>query len=52
MLSCEEEGQAGTSTWRQGGREQGVEGLASGRSSLMLNFNQVSHVICEPAANS
>lgn len=50
VLSWEAGGQAGTSPWGQGGREQGMEGLASGRSSLVLNFNQVSHVICKPAA--
>lgn len=39
-------GQAGTSPGGQGGCEQGVESLASGRSSLVLNLDQVGHVIC------
>lgn len=53
MVWCAElggRGRAGTSPWGQGGREQGMEGLASGRSSLVLNFHQVSHVICKPTA--
>lgn len=43
-------GWAGTSPRGQGGGEQGVERLASGRSSLVLHLHQVSHVICEAAA--
>lgn len=43
-------GGAGTSPRGQGGREQGVEGLASGRASLMLHLHQVGHVICKAAA--
>lgn len=43
-------GQAGTSPGGQGGCEQGVESLASGRSSLVLNLDQVGHVICGTAA--
>jgi hypothetical protein len=38
----------GTSTspgWQRGS-EQRVEGLASGRASLMLDLDQVGHVIC------
>lgn len=40
----------GTSPGGQGGCEQGVEGLASGRPTLVLNLHQVSHVICRAAA--
>lgn len=43
-------GWAGTSPRGQGGREQRVERLASGRSSLVLHLHQVSHVVCEAAA--
>lgn len=36
----------GTSPGGQGGCEQGVEGLASGRAALVLDLHQVRHVVC------
>ena len=43
---------AGTSPGGQGGCEQGVESLASGRPTLMLDLHQVRHVVCGDIAGS
>lgn len=40
----------GTSPGGQGGCEQGVEGLASGRAALVLDLHQVRHVVCGDTA--